>query len=99
MPENLPEHLDENALVPLPPESPGHTRAASFLHTNHGPDALAEAVRHGMLAQQRGDEPATAFWCGVCSLLVHMRQAGTTAASPEETFQWPRRPNHLPWGV
>ena len=55
-------------------------RAASYLNTNHGRDALGQAVRHGMAAKQRGDEPATAFWCAVCSLLVHMRQAGNTPA-------------------
>lgn len=53
-------------------------RTASMLNANHGENAMAEAVRHGMVARQRGDEAATAFWCTVCSLLVHMRQAGTS---------------------
>lgn len=89
----MPENLDSNALVPQPLESPGHLRAASFLDAIHGVDALAEAVRHGMLAEQRGDEPAKAFWCGVCSLLVRMRQAGTLAMAAEEMFPRPGPPS------
>lgn len=74
MAESLGEFDDPAA----PPETGVQLRAAGYLNATHGQDALSEAIRHGMIAKQRGDEPATAFWCGVCSLLVHMRQAGSS---------------------
>ena len=58
-----------------------HFRAATFLSANHGRDAMAEAVRHGMVAKKRGDEDAAEFWCSVCSALVQMRQIAPTYAA------------------
>lgn len=90
------EKLDDTTPAPVPPLVPGHLRAATFLHANHGQDALSEAVRHGMFAQQRDDEPATAFWCAVCSLLVHMRQVGNFDLTQGEEFLRRRPQENVP---
>lgn len=53
------------------------SHAATFLVTQHGAGAMTEAVRHGMEAKRRGDDPGAEFWCSVCSALVRMQQLGT----------------------
>jgi hypothetical protein len=58
-----------------------HFRAATYLSANHGREAIAEAVRHGMVAKRRGDDDAASFWCSVCSALVQMRQIAPTYAA------------------
>jgi len=64
-----------------PSVEPAHTirapissHAASYLILHHGNRALSEAVRHGMNAKRRGDDPAANFWCAVCSTLVQITQ-------------------------